>query len=157
MTLVNFNNKSRANALNALDALNAFNASNSPYFNTLESLFSDVEAKNTFKENLPAVNISESEENFKIDLAAPGLKREDFQINLKKDVLTVSVENKNEDDKDNKQFSRREFNFGSFSRSFNMPENADTEQIAASYLDGILSITINKQDEKSLQREITVS
>lgn len=152
MTLVNFNNKSRANALNA------FNASNSPYFNTvLESLFSDVEAKNTFKENLPAVNISESEENFKIDLAAPGLKREDFQINLKKDVLTVSVENKNEDDKDNKQCSRREFNFGSFSRSFNMPENADTEKIAASYLDGLLSITINKQDEKSLQREITVS
>ncbi len=146
MTLVNFQEKIKANAINA-----------SYYNNVLDSLFKDVEAKNNSYEKLPAVNISESEQNFTIDLAAPGMKREDFQINLKKDILTVTVDKKKEDGEGKKQFSRKEFDFGNFSRSFNMPENADSEKIAASYANGILSLTIDKRDEKYLQREISVS
>ncbi|MET4080484.1 HSP20 family protein [Pedobacter sp. UYP30] len=143
MTLVNFNQKTRNNA---------------PYFNNvLESLFNDVETKSTIKQKVPAVNISESEESYIIDLAAPGLKKDDFQIKLKKDTLTVAVEEKQEENKENQVFSRREFSYGNFSRSFNLPENAANENISAAYLDGILTIKIAKQDEKLLQKEIAVS
>ena len=143
MTLANFNQKI---------------ANNAPHFNNvLESLFNDVETKSSIKDKVPAVNISESDENYIIDLAAPGLKKDDFQIILKKAILTVAVEEKGEEKTEDQKFSRREFGFSCFSRSFNLPENADTENISATYVDGILTIKINKQDEKLLQKEITVS
>lgn len=143
MTLVNYNQKTRNSA---------------PYLNNvLESLFNDVEIKGSTKDKIPAANISESDKGFSIDLAAPGLKKEDFQIKLKKDVLTISVDAKQEEKKEDQTFSRREFSFSSFSRSFNLPENADIEHISAGYKDGILKINISKQDEKLLQKEIAVS
>jgi len=143
MTLVNFNNRTRNTA---------------PYFNNVfDSLFSDALTKNKMIDKSPNVNISETEQAYVIELAAPGLKKEDFQINLKKDTLSVWAEVKSEETAVNKDFSRKEFDYSSFARSFNLPDSADGEKITAEYKDGILSITINKKDDSKLQKEIVVS
>ncbi|WP_421939647.1 Hsp20/alpha crystallin family protein [Pedobacter sp.] len=143
MTLVNFNNRTRNTA---------------PYFNNVfDSLFSDALTKNKMIDKSPNVNISETEQAYVIELAAPGLKKEDFQINLKKDTLSVWAEVKSEGTAINKDFSRKEFDYSSFARSFNLPDSADGEKITAEYKDGILSITINKKDDSKLQKEIVVS
>lgn len=143
MTLVNFNNRTRNTA---------------PYFNNVfDSLFSDALTKNKMIDKSPNVNISETEQAYVIELAAPGLKKEDFQINLKKDTLSVWAEVKSEGTAVNKDFSRKEFDYSSFARSFNLPDSADGEKITAEYKDGILSITINKKDDSKLQKEIVVS
>jgi len=144
MTLVNFNNRTRNTA---------------PYFNNVfDSLFNEAATKNKMVSKSPNVNISESDKSYKIDVAAPGLKKENFQINLKKDTLSVWVEVKPNDDQTAKDYTRKEFDYSSFARSFNLPETADSEQITAEYKDGILAITINKKDDTRLQhKEIAVS
>ncbi|WP_243718083.1 Hsp20/alpha crystallin family protein [Pedobacter changchengzhani] len=104
----------------------------------------------------PNFNISENETAFLIDIAAPGLKKEDFQINLKKDTLSVWAEVKR--DEVAKDFTRKEFDYSSFARSFNLPDTADGDKIIAEYKDGILNINIGKKDNLKLQhKEIVVS
>ncbi|PWS33518.1 Hsp20/alpha crystallin family protein [Pedobacter paludis] len=144
MTLVNFNNRTRNTA---------------PYFNNVfDSLFSDAITKNKMVDKSPNVNISETETAFVIDIAAPGLKKEDFQINLKKDTLSVWAEVKKEDTEVVKDFTRKEFDYSSFARSFNLPDTADGDKISAEYKDGILNINISKKDDAKLQhKEIVVS
>lgn len=108
--------------------------------------------------NVPAVNIKESDKKFEIEVAAPGLSKEDFQISLEKDILTVSSEKsvKSETDEDN--FMRKEFGYSSFSRSFSIPEKINTEKIKASHKNGILTIELPKQEEKLKRRhEIKIS
>src|SRR3989337_2619933 len=77
------------------------------------------------RNNLPAVNVSEDDKSYTIDVVAPGFKKDDFKINVNDDVLTISAENKSEStDKDNnKQYNRREYSYSSFTRSFTLPEN----------------------------------
>ncbi len=144
MTLVNFNNRTRNTA---------------PYFNNVfDSLFSEATAKNKMVDKSPNVNVSETKDSYIIELAAPGLKKEDFQINLKKDTLSVWAEVKGEQSENIKDYTRKEFNYSSFARSFNLPESADGEKITAEYKDGILNINISKKDDAKLQRkEIVVS
>jgi len=144
MTLVNFNNRTRNTA---------------PYFNNVfDSLFSDAVSKNKMVDKSPNVNIYENEAAYVIELAAPGLKKEDFQINLKKDTLSVWVEVKKDENQVIKDFTRKEFDYSSFARSFNLPDTADGDNISAEYRDGILSINISKKDTAKLQhREIVVS
>ena len=99
--------------------------------------------------NVPAVNISESETGFELEVAAPGMKKEDFNIEVDNNVMTISNERTSEtseEDKD-KNFSRREFYYAAFRRSFNLPETVNTEKIKASYNDGILNIEIPKKEE----------
>ena len=144
MTLVNFNNKTRNTA---------------PYFNNVfDSLFSDAITKSKLVSKSPNVNIHENETSYVIELAAPGLKKEDFQINLKKDTLSVWAEVKKDETQVSKDFTRKEFDYSSFARSFNLPDTADSDKITAEYKDGILSITISKKDDAKLQhKEIVVS
>ncbi|UKT65305.1 Hsp20/alpha crystallin family protein [Pedobacter mucosus] len=144
MTLVNFNNRTRNTA---------------PYFNNVfDSLFTEAVTKNKMVDKSPHVNISEDEKSFVIQLAAPGLKKEDFQINLKKDTLSVWAELKKEQTETIISFTRKEFDYSSFARSFNLPESADGENISAEYKDGILNIIVNKKDDAKLQhKEIVVS
>lgn len=108
---------------------------------------------------VPSVNIRENEENFLLDLAAPGLKKEDFKINLDNNVLTISSEMKEENEEKNEKFSRREFYFNSFSRSFTLPKTIDLDKIKADYKDGILSIALPKREEAkvAINREIAIS
>ena len=122
------------------------------------SFFDDFITKDLFDFNragisrseltLPAVNVKEVDNAFEIHVAAPGIKKEDFKINLERNILTISSENKTEhEEKDeNGAFTRREFNYSSFSRSFTIPEVAEAERIEAVYEDGILKITVPKKE-----------
>lgn len=97
---------------------------------------------------LPSVNVKENKENFFVEVAAPGLDKNDFKIELNRDVLTISSEKQTENEtKDDESYSCREFSYQSFSRSFTLPNIADGEKIGARYDNGILSITIPKKAE----------
>ncbi len=96
---------------------------------------------------IPSVNISEDADKFQIELAAPGLAKEDFNIKLEKDVLHISTSKKTEEVQEGTKYTRKEFSFHSFKRSFNLPESADQEQISAEYKEGILYVSILKKKE----------
>jgi HSP20 family protein len=98
------------------------------------------------QETIPAVNISEEKDRFFIEMAAPGLKKEDFKINVEGDVITVAGEKEDEKKEEGKNFSRREYNYSSFSRSFTLPETANISNIEAKYTDGVLKLTIPKKE-----------
>lgn len=144
MTLVKFNNGHKNHVVN-------------PFFNDVYSLLNDSVLSDKFAVSTPAVNIAETENEFEIELAVPGLKKEDFKINLEKNVLSVSAEKKAEDVNENKKFSKREYSYSSFTRSFTLPQSADQNKIEADYTDGILKLTIAKKEEaKIVTREITI-
>ena len=108
---------------------------------------------------IPAVNIAENENEFHIELAVPGLKKEDFKINLEQDQLTISAERKSEstEQDESKKYNRLEYNYSSFMRSFTLPESADRSKIEAEYKDGILFVSIARKDEAKIQsKEIVV-
>jgi HSP20 family protein len=99
---------------------------------------------------LPAVNISEDDKGYHIDVVAPGFKKEDFKINVDDDVLTISAEAKSESttDGNNKQYSRREYSYSAFTRSFKLPDNAKDDSINAGYTDGVLKLSIPKSEKQ---------
>ncbi|WP_426667183.1 Hsp20/alpha crystallin family protein [Mucilaginibacter sp. McL0603] len=144
MTLVKFNNGQK-NAVN-------------PWFSDVfDSLINDSVLNDRFVAKTPAVNIAETENEFHIELAVPGLKKEDFKISLDKNVLSVSTEKKAENVEEGKKYSKREYTYSSFVRSFTLPESADQSKIAAEYTDGILKLNVTKKEEAKFQtREIAV-
>lgn len=93
----------------------------------------------------PAVNVLETAEYFQIELAAPGLTKEAFNIKLEKEVLSISTEKKEDVKAEGMKYTRKEFGYHSFKRSFNLPEIADQENITAEYKEGILFVTILKK------------
>lgn len=100
----------------------------------------------------PAVNIIEKDTTFTLEVAAPGIKKEDFNIELNNDLLTISVSrDTSEQDKDEVKYTRREFSFASFKRSFTLPESINTAEISASYEDGILVVGLPKREEAQVQ------
>lgn len=110
--------------------------------------------------SLPAVNVKETNDEFVIELAAPGMEKKDFKINFKNNVITISSEkeDKKEEKKDN--YTRREFSYQSFQRAFTVPENAImSDKIEATYNNGILEIKLPKREEVKPQpeREIKIS
>ena len=96
----------------------------------------------------PSVNVAEEDNSFRIEVAVPGVSRKDIGINLENDVLTISSEHKEENEENKPNYMRREFNFRSFSRSFQLPESVDQEHIRASHEDGILRIELPKKEEE---------
>ncbi|MFO7722471.1 MAG: Hsp20/alpha crystallin family protein [Bacteroidales bacterium] len=101
----------------------------------------------TNKGTMPAVNISESNEDFRIELAAPGYKKEEFKIDLDKNVLTISVEQQEKKEEgDDKKILRCEYRYSSFSRAFTLPDSANSDKINASYDNGLLTVNIPKHD-----------
>ncbi|MGV8914523.1 MAG: Hsp20/alpha crystallin family protein [Kaistella sp.] len=105
----------------------------------------------------PSVNVKDMDEGFEIQVAAPGMKKEDFTVNLERNVLTISSEkqSQNEEKDEDGNFSRREFNYSSFRRSFTLPEAVEHENIEAAYEDGLLKISVPKK-EKSTQMLKTI-
>ena len=102
----------------------------------------------TTNTTLPSVNIRESKENFEVEVAAPGLEKGDFKLELNHDLLTISSEKKLENEtKDDQHFTCREFSYQSFSRSFTLPNIADSEKIEAKYDKWFLTLTIPKKEE----------
>lgn len=97
------------------------------------------------KLSMPAVNVKETEKAFELEVAAPGLSKKDFMVTAEGGVLTVSSESKQEKEEKEKDYTRKEFSYSSFSRSFTLPENVNEEDIKASYEDGILKLSIAKK------------
>jgi len=96
---------------------------------------------------LPKVNIKETADAYIVEMAVPGLKKSDFRIDLDNDVLAISTEIKEESEQKNDNYTRREFGYSSFKRTFNLPESVNDEKINASYQEGILSILLPKKEE----------
>ena len=103
--------------------------------------------------NVPPVNISETETDFVIDMAAPGYEKKDFKVNILRDELSIEVERETQTEQNRKSdVYRREYSYGSFRRSFTLPKDVDTSAISASYVNGILTIKVPKaahQDTKT--------
>lgn len=100
------------------------------------------------RRSVPAVNVKETEAEYELEIAAPGLHKDDFDIKLENNILTISSESKTEHEESDKKYARREFHYTSFSRSFTLPENEiDEEKINANYKDGVLYLVLPKRDE----------
>lgn len=102
-----------------------------------------------FGANVPAVNIKETDTVFRIEVAAPGKKKEDFNVEVDHNVLTISSEERSEtNEKDTEgKYTRKEFSYNSFRRSFTLPETVNLDTINASYEDGVLHVTLPKKEE----------
>jgi HSP20 family protein len=98
---------------------------------------------------LPAVNIKEDNDKFQVEVAAPGLKKEDFKIEVNHNMLSISSEKREEktEGQEGGSYTRREFSYQSFVRSFSLPESVDADKIEASYNDGVLVLNIPKKEE----------
>jgi HSP20 family protein len=145
MALVKFSNGNRGTALN-------------PWIgDVFDNFLNDTFLSDRMISRVPAVNISESEGNYHIELAAPGLQKEDFKINLDKNVLSISAEQEKEKKDEMKNYSRREYSYNSFVRSFNLPDSVDQSNIEAEYQNGVLKINVAKREEAKYQsREIAI-
>ena len=129
-------------------------------FNELfNDFFDNVVNTNVNRFTAPAVNITESDDNFKLAVAAPGLSKEDFKISIDNDLLSISAEKKEEKNSANEKYNRKEFSFSSFKRTFTLPEHVDAEKIGAAYDNGVMTLTLPKREEAKPKpaREIKIS
>lgn len=108
--------------------------------------------------NVPAVNIAEKKDQFEVNLAAPGMKKEDFNIDVEGNMLTISAEQKEEKEVKDERYTRKEFNYSSFSRNFTLPDGVNKEKIDASYENGLLKVTLPKTEDakKAASKHIAV-
>lgn len=127
MKLVNYNSGS---SLNLLDDF--FNRSIADFFGA------------DFANNIPAINVIENADSFRLEIAAPGLEKKDFEVKLENKYLSVSANKKIEDTVEKSNYKRREFNFTSFNRRFRLPEGVTTDDISATYENGILKLILPK-------------
>jgi HSP20 family protein len=111
--------------------------------------------------NIPAVNIKETGNSFQVEMAAPGMKKEDFNISLEGNTLTISSERRNEnEEKEGEKYTRKEFSYQSFYRTFHLPKDVvDSENIRATYEHGLLCLEIPKREEAKQKppRQIQIS
>ena len=106
----------------------------------------------------PRVNITESTDSFTLDLLAPGFRKEDIKLNVQDDTLTISAEKKNEALAEGERYTRREFGFSAFKRSFRLPENVKVDGIKAEFNNGVLNVSIPKAEPaKPSVREISIA
>jgi HSP20 family protein len=97
--------------------------------------------------NVPAVNIAESDTDFKISVATPGLKKEDLKVDIDGDILTISAEKEENKEEKDKKYTRKEYNYSSFSRSFTIPDEVTKDKIEANYQEGVLKLTLPKGEK----------
>jgi HSP20 family protein len=132
---------------------------NGSLFNSLPTLFDDMLNRDLFNfsntnysntdTTIPAVNIKETSDKYEVDVAAPGMNKEDFKVELDGNILTISSEKTNQyQDRDDERFYRREFSYQSFQRTFNLKkEVVDSDKIEARYDKGVLNLIIPKKEE----------
>lgn len=145
MSLVKFNSDRKNSAL--MPGVN----------DIFENFFNDSFFTDRMVTRVPAVNIGETADEYHIELAAPGLKKEDFKIRVENKVLTISVEQQRDNTVNEKKYNKREYSYSSFVRSFTMPDGADDSRVEATYTDGILTISLPKKEEaKSVSRQIEI-
>ncbi len=109
--------------------------------------------------NVPSANVKETEKSYHIELAAPGLAKKDFKVEADNGVLTISSEKEEEKKEGSGGYTRKEYSYNSFSRSFTLPENSKTDKIDAKYEDGVLKVTVPKKELTPVKakKEIAVS
>jgi len=143
-----FNHKSiGGNTMLAKRSENSFPSIFERFFNNdlMDWNLSNFSSTNT---SLPAVNVKENDHEFTIEVAAPGMTKKDFDIHFHNNVLTISSERKNEKEEKNEKYTRKEFSYQSFQRSFTVADNTvDSSKISAKYIDGILCISLPKREE----------
>jgi len=145
MSLIKFNNGPKESGLTT-----GFN-------DIFESMLRDTFLSDRLMSRVPAINVAETKDSYQIEMAAPGLAKDDFKIKLDRNLLTVSVEKQTQNEENNKQYNKREFSYSSFVRSFALPDSADDAGIEATYNDGILTIFVAKKEEaKQVVREIEI-
>ncbi|MGO4904056.1 Hsp20/alpha crystallin family protein [Flavobacterium sp. W20_MBD1_R3] len=138
-------------------------------FPTVNTFFDDFVSRDLFDwsdknftaigSNLPSVNLKETDDKLKIELAAPGMKKEDFKVELDNNMLMISSEKEEEKEETRKKdnYVRKEFSYQSFSRSFTLPNYIDENKIEANYKDGILHIDIAKKDNGKKRANKTIA
>jgi HSP20 family protein len=97
--------------------------------------------------SVPAVNVTENKDQYNVSLAAPGLKKEDFKIDIDANMLNISSEKEEKFEEKDEKFTRKEYSYNSFSRSFTIPEDVKMEKIEANYFDGVLNITLPRKED----------
>ena len=124
----------------------------------LRSIMSDLFDNDRFLEgefyngtSIPAVNVKETEDNFEIELAVPGMKKDDFKIEVENGVLSISGEKEEKQEEKKEQYTRQEFSYSSFSRSFTLPDNVDEDNIKANYKEGVLGLQLAKKEVVNAQ------
>jgi len=130
-----------------------------PSINSLfDDFFTNTEKLDTNdnKYTIPAVNVKEDENSFVIELAVPGMKKEDLNIELDNNKLSISNEKESSKLGGKEKYTRREFVYSKFQRTFNLPKNVDEKNISGGYKDGILAVTIPKIKERNLSKKITI-
>ena len=106
------------------------------------------------KDSLPAVNIKENDQSFELELAAPGYEKKDFKIDVQDGVLNICAEKSEEREKEETNYTRREFSYSSFNRSFTLPENVNSEKVQAKYENGLLYLTLKKAEIKEAKKNL---
>ncbi len=116
---------------------------------TMSSLFDDDWLKSRFSDDWsPAINVSDNQDNYEIEVAAPGIAKEDFTVSVEKGVLTISGTTEKEKEESEKNYTRKEFSSRSFVRSFTLPDNVAEDQITAKHDDGVLRLVLTKTDKE---------
>jgi HSP20 family protein len=134
----------------------SFNNFMDDFFAAAPSIFRDDFITPNLSSFTP-VNIKETENDYMLEVVAPGFQKEDFRINLDNNTLTVSAEKKEETENKNEKFIRKEYKQQSFNRSFTIDEIVDAENISAKYVNGVLTLNLaKKQEVKPLVKEISI-
>ena len=135
----------------------------SNYLPTLVSDFWGEDLFPSFEQNnwnlTPAVNIIEEEHQFKVEVAAPGLCKDNFKVHVEKNILEISSEKTEEKEIEDKKYLRKEFCYSEFRRTFSLPSYVDAEKINATHKDGVLTVEIPKRDEAKInpRKQIAIS
>lgn len=119
-----------------------FNSAFDNFFNDDNGFISAL-SKGT---SMPAVNTSETKDDFIVEVAAPGMDKNDFKVELDNNVLTISSEKEDSTEDNEKNYTRKEYNYSSFFRSFRLPDNVKPDKIKANYKDGVLQVTLPKAE-----------
>ncbi len=127
------------------------------FSNLVDRFFNESLTRSGGSTFVPKVDILEKDQAFELHVAAPGMNKEDFKIDLKDNYLTISGERKFTNEKKDKNFHSVETQYGAFSRSFSLPENVDATRINAKYNNGILELSIPKDEKKVIAQSIKVS
>jgi HSP20 family protein len=111
---------------------------------------------NEFTISTPSVNVVEKDDHFRIEVAAPGLEKQDFEVSVDKGYLNISAKRENQSETKDEAYTRREFNYTTFQRSFRLPDHVNADHIGANYDKGVLSITLPKREEAPKQAGRTI-
>lgn len=149
MTFVRLNPAAKRNS--------TFNNEINHLFKQFDTMLPKAQFHNSYYQSIPAVNVKESETGFEIEVAAPGLKKENFKLSLHENRLTISATQEQQQEEKTDKYTRQEFNYNQFQRTFTLPKNVDGEKIEATYVDGILHVGLPKKEElKPAVKEIAV-